>query len=638
MSGILGFAGAWPRPAAAHRLRAAARLLQHRGLDDQEILFVDRSGHRRLSINPAFGESRSLPASPPFLDCDIAMLVDHHSRPANYPAPGGRGKDCLDDDARISIACDGVVDNLPELLRDLEAAGREMQSPSQFEVLRVAFDEWGPDCFSRIKGTLACAILDFRRRRLFLARDAFGTRPLYYARENGWGVFFASQISALLEATSAVRKINRASLYRYLAYNMMEHGAETFFAGVEQVLSGHYLEVSLEKPSQSKLIRYRQVASGTTKLTFDQAVDHLRQLVIRGVAAQVGVHTDVGAALSGGFDSSFVAAAFAHARRSAPLSLYTCVPAVKDGTFSRSEEAWADLVAAGLRIPVNKVRVPSDDLPASFASLVRLQEEPFSSPVVLAQLQVFRAAQENGVKVMLSGQGGDTMFAASTNQLVSAVLRQVRRGQWTDAGTTLRAGGQLLEGHWPGLALAAARTVIPKGWQQLVRRLRRRPHRDWLRESWFGLDSVARPGNLGLPMLRFEDRNSAACSVLNRMPLLTREIQDFVSSLPPEYLITPNRPIKSVESAAMQGMVPDAILERRERSGFPVPVREWLIELAPWVDMNIAELERLPFFEPRRPRQIWERVQSTDKSISSAFLMWRWIFLAGWLRVFDVSY
>jgi len=636
MSGILGFAGAWPRPSAVNQLCAAVRLLQHRGLDDHEILVADRFGCRRSSLDPACGESRSSPASFPLPDCDIAMLVDHHGRPANHAAPDGWSKDCVDD--RISIACDGVVDNLPELLQDLQATGREMRSTSQFEVLRAAFNQWGPDCLSRIKGSFACVVLDFRRRILILARDAFGTRPLYYTCENDGGLFFASQISALLEAASAARTVNRASLYRYLAYNMMEHGAETFFAGVEQILPGHYLEVSLEKPAQSKLIRYRHVASGAPKLTFDESVDHLRQLVIRSVASQAGVHTDVGAALSGGFDSSFVTAAFAHARPGAPLALYTCVPAVKDGTFSRSEEAWADLAAAGLQIPVNKVRVPAGELPASFVSLVCLQEEPFSSPVVFAQRQVFRAAQENGVKVMLSGQGGDTMFATSSNQLVSAVFRQVRLGQWSTAAATLRAGGMFPDSRLPGLALAVARTVMPEGWQELARRLRRRPRLDWLKESWFDLDSDARPADTGLPMLRLEDRNSTACSVLNRMPLLTTEIQDFVSSLPAEYLVTPNQPIKSIESAAMQGMVPDEILARRERFGFPVPVREWLIELAPWVDMNLAELERLPFFQPGRVRQIWERVQSTDKSISSAFLIWRWIFLAGWIRVFDVSY
>jgi asparagine synthase (glutamine-hydrolysing) len=137
-------------------------------------------------------------------------------------------------------------------------------------------------------------------------------------------------------------------------------------------------------------------------------------------------------------------------------------------------------------------------------------------------------------------------------------------------------------------------------------------------------------------MLRFEDRNSVACSILNRMPLLTLELQDFVLSQPSEYLVRADQPMKSIESAAMRGMLPDAILARRERSGFRIPVREWLDELAPWVEMNMAEIVRLPFFEPRRVREVWESVRTQNTSVSSAFLVWRWIFLTGWLRYLDV--
>jgi asparagine synthase (glutamine-hydrolysing) len=101
-------------------------------------------------------------------------------------------------------------------------------------------------------------------------------------------------------------------------------------------------------------------------------------------------------------------------------------------------------------------------------------------------------------------------------------------------------------------------------------------------------------------------------------------------------LVTADQPLKSIESAAMRGLVPDAILARRERTGFRVPVSEWLDELAPWVDMHIAEIERLPFFKPRRVREVWESVRSRNTSVSSAFLVWRWIFLAGWLRYLKV--
>ena len=135
-------------------------------------------------------------------------------------------------------------------------------------------------------------------------------------------------------------------------------------------------------------------------------------------------------------------------------------------------------------------------------------------------------------------------------------------------------------------------------------------------------------------MLRFEDRNSTACSILNRMPLLTPEIHDFITSLPPELLVTADQPIKSLECAAMRGMVPEAILGRKKRTGFPVPVAEWLVELAPWVDSLMAEVERFPFLDRNQVRPIWQGVRSNNGSVPAAFLIWRWIFLVGWLNYF----
>lgn len=119
--------------------------------------------------------------------------------------------------------------------------------------------------------------------------------------------------------------------------------------------------------------------------------------------------------------------------------------------------------------------------------------------------------------------------------------------------------------------------------------------------------------------------------------LLRGRFVAFLYGRAEEYLITTDQPIKSIESAAMRGMVPDAILARRERSGFPVPVREWLAELAPWVEITVAEVERFPFLEPHCVRQTWESVQSRNKSVADAFLVWRWIFLAGWVRYCSVS-
>jgi asparagine synthase (glutamine-hydrolysing) len=416
----------------------------------------------------------------------------------------------------------------------------------------------------------------------------------------------------------------------------MDHAPYTFFAGIAQIPPGHYLQAFLDQPTEFSVAHYRRVLPVRTKLTFAEAAECLRELVVSSVKSHVGSHTAIAAAYSGGFDSAFVAAAFERAQPTARLQLYTCLPIVRNGCFSQSEEAWAELAASGLRSSINKVRVSAESLPRAFESLVRSQEEPFSSPVVFAQQQLFRAAHDNGVRLILSGQGGDTIFATSTDQLLQAVLSHFRRGHFGCAAALLKASAQLPQADFRQLIRAAARIVLPGSVRAFAPRFRLPPHPDWLNKEWFELDSAGATGDLGLPMLRFEDRNSGACSMVNRMPLLTVELQDFVRSLPPEYLVTASQPMKSIEWAAMRGMVPDAVLARKERSGFPVPVKEWLGELAPWVDKNITEIEHLPFFKQGRVRQVWKSVQSRTTSLTAAFLVWRWIFLAGWLRCLDV--
>jgi asparagine synthase (glutamine-hydrolysing) len=634
MRGILGFAIDRSQTIQMERLRHAVRSLGQRGRGDHSILLFKDSEPAPVILDTTSERWPFLRDSHVPNGIAHAMLAGGQLLEKNRSSTPGNFLESPD--GRVFVVCDGVVDNGPELSRELQSFGHSVQSNSGLQILLAAFEQWGPDCLARIRGSFALAVADFRRRSLILARDAFGTRPLYYSCSDSTGLLFASQISALLQLTSAAPKVNRASLYRYLAHNIMDHTPETFFAGISQVRPGHYLEAPLHKPTEHSVRRYRRIVQAQTKLTFDEASQSLRELVVRSVASQVGAQKSLGAAHSGGFDSSFVIAAFERNQPDAQLQLYTCVPLVKDGEFTQSEEAWADLAATGFRSPVNKVRVAAAGLPGEFASLVCLQEEPFSSPVVFAQLQLFRAARDHGVQLMLSGQGGDTMFASSTDQLLRAVLAHLRRGRWTYAKALLKATAHLPQGSFRQVARVAARTVLPGALQKLAKRLARPPHPGWLKPEWFELDCAPPMSGHGLPMLRFEDRNSAACSIVNRMPLLAVEIQDFVDSLPPEYIVTADQPMKSIESAAMRGLVPDAILARKERAGFPVPVREWLAELAPWVETNMTDVSCLPFLEQRQVRQVWDSVRSQNASVPAAFLIWRWIFLSGWLRYLNV--
>ena len=202
---------------------------------------------------------------------------------------------------------------------------------------------------------------------------------------------------------------------------------------------------------------------------------------------------------------------------------------MKRGSFSRSEEPWADLVAGKLQASLHKVRIGSAGLRDEIELLIKTQEEPFSSPVIFAHLQILRAARERGVTLMLSGQGGDTLFTASSEQLLRRVLALVRRGRLRAATALLRSGQHIPQSGNTGLSHAAVRIVVPEN-LRLAARSFRPPLPDWLNQKWSGFDQIAPVPAGSLPMLRFEDRDATACSMVNRMPGLTPELQDFAGS------------------------------------------------------------------------------------------------------------
>ena len=636
MSGILGFAADRPRTIDVDKLHRALRSLEQRGRDDRCILLLNKNcgsslfyvaSSERTSWTPVSSKGRTNGMADAMLSGRQLLHENRSSFPRDSSESPYNG---------VVIVLDGVIDNLAELRGELLRLGQSVSSDVPLAILRAAFEEWGPAGLARIDGSFALAVIDIRRGRLILARDTFGTRPLCFSRPSDKEIFFGSQIAAVLEMTSGVRRVNRASLYRYLVHNTMDHAPETFFEGIWQIPPGHYLEASLRKPGDCSVTDYRVVVPTETRLTFDEAALGLKELVVRSVASQVDAQNVIGAAHSGGFDSSFVIAAFERACPEVQLELYTCVPLVKDGDFSQSEEAWADLAASGFRSPVRKVYVSAKDLPRQLDSVVSLQEEPFSSPVVVAQWQLFRAAQDHGVKMMLSGQGGDTMFASSSRQVLHAIFAHLRQGSWGSAAAVLKAVSRLPIGRTGQLARAASQSVLPPGLQPFARRFIRSHAPNWLNVDWFEFDVEPSLSDHALPMLRFEDRNSTACGILNRMPLLVGGIQEFVQSLPPEHLVKAQQPLKSIEWAALRGLVPDASLARKQRSGFPVPVREWLCELAPWVDTAIKEVSNLPFLAPSQAGRTWESVRSRSGSREVGFLVWRWILLCSWLRNLNV--
>ena len=597
--------------------------LAHRGPDDAgKLVWGDRVWlfHRRLSI----------------LD----------------PTPGGR-QPMSTSDGRLTIVFNGEIYNFLELRAELKGLGHRFRSQSDTEVLLAAWAEWGKDSIQRLMGMFAFAIFDTRERTLYLVRDFFGIKPLYYCRFNG-GFAFASEIRPLLRLPGVSRRVSPEQVYRYLRFGLTDDGEKTLFADVYQVPAAHFLRINLDTLEVSSPTRYWRLDLGEpSSLSFQDAAEKLRELFLESVRLHLRSDVPVGSALSGGIDSSAIVMAMRYLEPG--LELHTFSYVADDPSVS--EEAWVDLVGRAARACVHKVRLTPQELVADLDRLVEVQGEPFGSTSIYAQYRVFRLVRETGIKVVLDGQGGDELLGGYVPYTAARVASLVRSGRLREALELLGRASQ--QPGRKGLWRQVLSHLLPASLQPLARRVARQGLTpSWLRWQWFAdrgvIPTLPRPRyrqqhlrhellhtltHTSLPqLLRYEDRNSMAHSVESRVPFLTPRLAEFVFSLPEDYIVAPDGTTKAVFRAAMRGIVPDAILGRRDKVGFATPEQRWLKELFPWVERQLSPstLELVPVLDPEGVRREWQAVLSGKRPFD--FRVWRWLNLLAWGRVFEVEF
>lgn len=636
MCGIAGYvAGQDRRPFAALQASALGTLA-HRGPDDAGWLTDTAAGSGAPPVDPGRWGLFHLRLS-------ILDLSPLGHQPMSTP------------DGRYAIVFNGEVYNYVELRRELEQEGHTFRSHSDTEVLLHAFARWGSDCLWRLVGMFAFAILDRDRRRLFLARDPFGIKPLYYARPAG-GFAFASEIKALRPVVSG--RVRPDRLFAYLRDGLADHGRETLFADVDQLPAAHWMEVDLDRGEPTEPRRYWDIdLDRRADVSFPEAVARVRELFLDNVRLHLRSDVPVGAALSGGIDSSAIVAAMRVVDPKADLHTFSFV--ADDPTIG--EEQYADIVARSAGATARKVRIAPGELAADLDRLVTVQDQPFGSTSIYAQYRVFRLAAEHGIKVMLDGQGADELLAGYHGYVPARVGSLLGRGRifqaYALAGRASRRPGF---GGRAGLLARGLRPLLPARMQAGGKQLFGRPAvPNWLNRSWFAdrqvetgaASSSGRRTELlrerlyrtltatSLPMLlRYEDRNSMAWSIESRVPFLTPAFAEYVLALPEEYLISPEGETKHVFRAAMRGIVPDAVLDRRDKIGFATPEKKWLGELGPWVTdiLSPARLARVPALDAAVVGREWQAVNAEARPFD--WRIWRWVNLVRWAETWDARF
>lgn len=556
-------------------------LIAHRGPDAAQALGW-HTGEERLD---------GLRHGPP---SDLPCIVGHR-RLAIIDLADAAAQPFLSADHRFVLAYNGEIYNYVELREQLRSAGLRFQTESDTEVLLRAWEHWGEDCVSRFEGMFAFVLADRKRGTVHVARDPFGIKPLFYAKRDG-ELFFCSEIGPVLERIGAVPHVPPV-LASLLRWGENDGDTNTLYEGVERVAPGTIMRFDLADFRWTETRRYFDLqAIRPEAWSFAEARERLRDTFLATVERHMRSDASLGFALSGGIDSSAILCA-AHALGRDDLRSFSFVP--DDPRVS--ERRWIDIVLRHTGARPTFISADPARVQTSLAGVVRAQGEPFGSLSILAQHEVYRRVAEEGVKVILSGQGADELLAGYISFYEAALMEAVSKGRWKRARALFAAmranfslglGGSL---RWLARAGMPAPIAEAAGYRHLG------SVAAWLNGPALrraGLPSVVRRGERGnglqaslihavshtLPgLLRFDDRNSMAYSVESRVPFLTPEMARLCLSMPAEFLISDAGVSKYVFREAMRGIVPDAILDRQDKLGFPPDNRNWLSTLAGFV-------------------------------------------------------
>jgi asparagine synthase (glutamine-hydrolysing) len=368
MCGIAGVARRDGRGIEAETLLRMAASLRHRGPDGYGLLRSPRVGlaHARLSIID--------------LACGAQPLTN--------------------EDGRVAITYNGEVYNYLELRPELEAAGHVFRTRSDTEVLVHAYEEWGPGMLGRLNGQFAFAVYDGRDESVFLARDRFGVRPLFYALRGG-DLWFASEAKALFAGGEVEAAPDLAGLDEVFTF-WAARAPRTVFRGVSQLEPGTY---AVWRDGAFRVHRYYQFDFPEAAAEAADALERLDELMRTGVALRMRADVPVGGYLSGGLDSSITCAL---AAAMSPYELRTFSVTFDDPRFDESE--YQRLVAADVKSVHALQPIRQTETGDVFPEVVRHAETPLVRTAPAPMYLLSRLTRDRGIKVVLTGEGSDELF------------------------------------------------------------------------------------------------------------------------------------------------------------------------------------------------------------------------------------
>jgi asparagine synthase (glutamine-hydrolysing) len=555
MCGIAGVADFGEKRVLVDEVRRMCDALYHRGPDDQGYYYSPDVvlGMRRLSI----------------IDLET-----------------GR-QPIANEDGSVHVVFNGEIYNFAELRKDLESRGHRFRTSTDTEVIVHSYEEYGPAAVERFRGMFAFALWDQRSRCLMIARDRLGIKPLYYGMVNG-RLVFASELKAILQLPELQRQLDWRSVSHFFSFLTTPNDA-AIIAGIKKLEPGHLLTCS---PGQEPRIkRYWDVAfCPDYSKSENEFAEELRVLLEESVRLRMIADVPVGAFLSGGIDSSSIVAMMMRLR-SKPVKTFS----IGFNEEDCSELSFARQTAATFGTDHHEL-VLSPNVLGVIEDIAEFLDEPLGDSSAIPTYMVSKLASEH-VKVVLSGDGGDELFAGydryviEQNERGRRLPRPFRRllgaaARWIPEG--VRGANFLRHQALAGAARYIDSSTLFRAHQKETLFTRDAMHslrshdpeaakRTELRDlpgNWLGRVQLHDLKNyLPLDILTKVDRMSMAHSIEARVPLLDHKLVEFAATIPQEMRLR-DGVTKYIFKRAMRGILPDAVIDRPKR-GFAIPLGRW---------------------------------------------------------------
>lgn len=622
MCGIAGSSWVTPPSGLEQIVQNQVRLLHHRGPDDWGSTWFD-SG----AVNALLLQTR-------------LSIID--LSPAGHQPRSSK-------DGRYEIVFNGEIYNYIELRDELKVQGVEFFTDTDTEVLLNAWIRWGKSCLRSLTGMFAFAVLDKQLKTITLVRDAFGIKPLFY-RDSMKQFSFSSELGSLLNLDPSEISLNWQQCYEYLVHGRYDSDSNTFLNEVQHLLPAHFIVFDLRTRTIGQQQRWwSPIVDLNDEIDFDSAVGKFRQMLTDSVRLHLRSDVPIGAALSGGLDSSTITSLIREIEPNTDLNTFSYIAA----NSIYDEEQWVNIVNKQTEATPHKIFTNPEELDAHLPALTALQGEPYGSTSIYVQYATYRRAHESGIVVMLDGQGADELLGGYLGFPGARMLTLWEKREYFKLLRFARRWKQRPNRNRGAQWKAFIEYLTPKRLRRIATRLVGRDSiPDWLNGevlSQLGVN-LDRPnpgrspkfakrrltealiGSLErLPsLLRHADRNAMHFSIESRVPFLTIEIAEFLLSLPEEFLIDDETGTKLILRAAGQGLVPDEILDRKDKIGFASPEESWMRSDPTRIDGWVSGLEPVSdYLNLTVIQHRWDSFHEGKEPWDPVF--WRWESFGRWL-------